>query len=252
MSSAILYAAIIAIWAGVLIPRWLRRDTSERASDDAATAQDTPVAEVQPDTPPPQVRVRKEEAPRTRGEEAPRTRGAERPGMTERTKTAERPQTAERPGVAQDGREQDGRDGDDGGFSSDQEHGRVLAARRRLLGMLLVLTAGSCALAVTGLAAWWVMAPPTVMLLGYLALLREASKADAERRELALAWAAEIAAEAPAPAVAVPSPAAPGPAPDAEIIDISASAGQGGAEFYDQYADAKRRAVGDLVRSAAG
>ena len=28
MSSAILYVAIVAIWAGVLIPRWLRRDTS--------------------------------------------------------------------------------------------------------------------------------------------------------------------------------------------------------------------------------
>jgi hypothetical protein len=31
--------------------------------------------------------------------------------------------------------------------------------------------------------------------------------------------------------------------PDAEIIDISAAAGK---EFYDQYADAKLRAVGDL------
>jgi hypothetical protein len=39
--------------------------------------------------------------------------------------------------------------------------------------------------------------------------------------------------------------------PDAQIIDISASmgsAGGAGEEFYDQYADAKLRAVGDLVR----
>ena len=28
VSSAILYLAIVAIWAGVLIPRWLKRDTS--------------------------------------------------------------------------------------------------------------------------------------------------------------------------------------------------------------------------------
>jgi hypothetical protein len=47
---------------------------------------------------------------------------------------------------------------------------------------------------------------------------------------------------------------APPPAPvvpDAEVIDISASVGQGDKEFYDQYADAKLRAVGDLPRPAA-
>ena len=40
MSSAILYVAIVAIWAGVLIPRWLRRDSaaSQRASEDLTRA----------------------------------------------------------------------------------------------------------------------------------------------------------------------------------------------------------------------
>jgi len=33
--------------------------------------------------------------------------------------------------------------------------------------------------------------------------------------------------------------------PDAEIIDISASRGPAGEGLYDQYADAKLRAVGD-------
>ena len=33
MSSAILYVAIVAIWAGVLIPRWLRRDSSAEERD---------------------------------------------------------------------------------------------------------------------------------------------------------------------------------------------------------------------------
>ena len=37
--------------------------------------------------------------------------------------------------------------------------------------MLLVLAIGSGALAYTRMAAWWVVVPPTVMLLGYLALL---------------------------------------------------------------------------------
>jgi hypothetical protein len=114
------------------------------------------------------------------------------------------------------------------------------------------------------------------MLTGYLGLLREASKADAERRELARARVAEAAARrdarpvapsaaapvappasapgtAPAAGTAVPAAsAAPGtrgapPVPAAEVIHISASLGAGGEEFYDQYADAKLRAVGDLL-----
>ena len=33
MSSAILYLAIVAIWACVLIPRWLRRDSARGVPD---------------------------------------------------------------------------------------------------------------------------------------------------------------------------------------------------------------------------
>ena len=148
----------------------------------------------------------------------------------------------------------------------------MLAARRRLLGMLVVLALASCTLAVTKMAAWWVIVPPFVMLTGYLGLLREASKADAERRELARARAAEAAARRtarPAASSAAPPAAAPGaapaagaaaaaapaaagtraapPVPAAEVINISASLGAGGEEIYDQYADAKLRAVGDLL-----
>ena len=148
----------------------------------------------------------------------------------------------------------------------------MLAARRRLLGMLVALALSSCTLAVTKMAAWWVIVPPFVMLTGYLGLLREASKADAERREAARARTAEVtarraappvtpsatgrgtapaagAAPAVAPAASVTPPAA-GPSlavPDAEVIHISASLDAGGEEFYDQYADAKLRAVGDLL-----
>jgi hypothetical protein len=132
----------------------------------------------------------------------------------------------------------------------------VLSARRRLLGMLLVLAIASGVLAYTKMAAWWVIVPPGIMLLGYLGLLRAASKADAEQRELARTRA--LAAEAAAAAAVVvvvaaaaakratpPAPAAPAPAPDAEVIDISASLTVAGHKFYDQYADAKLRAVGD-------
>jgi small-conductance mechanosensitive channel len=131
----------------------------------------------------------------------------------------------------------------------DREYKKVLSARRRLLGMLLVLAIASGVLAFTKMAAWWVVAPPTVMLLGYMVLLHEAGKADAERRELArtraAADAAEAAAAAAAKRAAPPAPAARPPAPDAEVIDISASLTVAGHKFYDQYADTKLRAVGD-------
>jgi hypothetical protein len=140
----------------------------------------------------------------------------------------------------------------DGSF--DQEHKRVLSARRRLLGLLLILAVGSGALAVTKLAAWWVIVPPTAMLLGYMALLREAAQADAERREMAPIGVARTTATAPpavpVPAAAVPA-AGPAPVPNAEVIDISATIGPAGEEFYDQYADAKLRAVGDLASALA-
>ena len=134
------------------------------------------------------------------------------------------------------------------GGGREAERKRVLSARRRLLGMLLMLVIGSGALAFTKLAAWWVVVPPSVMLLGYMTLLKEAAKADAERRELARTQAADTAAAAP------PAAPAPAPPPAAQVIDIAASLGSTvpvGEEFYDQYADAKLRAVGDLARRLA-
>ena len=229
MSSAILYVAIVAIWAGVLIPRWLRRDSaaSERYSEDLTTAEAhaEPEAEVAAEPAPPPRRRQERIAPRAR----PEVRAEARPEVR-----------ADVPG----------------GGLGEREHKRVLAARRRLLYMLLVLAIGSGALAFTKMAAWWVMVPPTIMLLGYMGLLREAAKADAERRELARTRATAAAAvaaarreAAPAPAP-VPAPAAP--APDAEVIDISASLTSAGQEFFDQYADAKLRAVGDLAFAITG
>ena len=160
--------------------------------------------------------------------------------------------------------------GEPGDGSGDQERKRVLSARRRLLGLLVILAVGSGALAFTKLAAWWVIVPPSAMLLGYMALLREAAQADGERREMApIRVAPTTAAASPAvaspavaspavaspavasPAVAVPAAAVPtagpAPVPDAEVIDISATIGPAGEQFYDQYADAKLRAVGDLL-----
>ena len=102
---------------------------------------------------------------------------------------------------------------------------RMLAARRRLLGMLLVLEGAAIALAMLGLAALWVVIPPTVMLAGYLLVLREAAHADTERaahdqeaaqaqeraraRDRARARAAQRPAAAMEPAGVPATPAAP-------------------------------------------
>jgi hypothetical protein len=185
LSSAILYGAIVVIWAGVLIPRWLRRETSSEEVTMTAEVTVEPSSSPLP-TPSPEEPV-VEEPQRPRGQ--------------------------------------------------DPERSRVIGARRRLLGMLIALAIGAGVLAYMKLAAWWVVLPPSVMLVGYLALLREASRADAERR-----YAAEEQTRAARPATA-PAPAPmPVPAPDAEIIDITARVSD---ELYDQVSDAKLRAVGD-------
>jgi hypothetical protein len=173
LSSAILYVAIVVIWAAVLIPRWLRRDSSsssgERAGDDLTTAEPDSAAVAEP---------------------APRSRRREDPAP------------APRPEAPEARREVPG------GGSRGQEHKGVLTARRRLLGLLVALAVGSGALAVTKLAAWWVVVPPSVMLLGYVAMLREAGRADAERQEPARTRAAE-AAPAPSPVVIRPAQVRP-------------------------------------------
>ena len=268
LSSAILYVAIVAIWAGVLIPRWLRRDSpsGEQVSDETVIT-DAPAEEERED--PPRRREdperQRQDPPRQREDDAPRARAKARPvAVGGHPVPAEaRPVAAEaRPKGGPARAEDDWAEDDRRGAPRDREHVRVLSARRRLLGLLVVLTIGSGTLAGMRLAAWWVIVPPSVMLLGYLGLLRAAAKADAERRERAHARAATVT-RVPAPvAPAAPPVARPAPAPDAEIIEISTPQGpavqratavqrstvQADEEFYDQYADAKLRAVGDLTR----
>jgi hypothetical protein len=194
VSSAILYVAIVAIWACVLIPRWLRRDQnqnhhhSERPeqplpapafaeSDEEADLEETPEPEVRPSEP-------RESAPAESAPREPISREAVSPG---------------------------------------QGRHRMMAARRRLLIMLAGLEIAAGTLTAMNLAALWVVIPPTVMLAGYLLLLREAAQADRERAERAAEAArARTAARArakekdrrtapPPPATAPPPPPAPEP-----------------------------------------
>ena len=185
---------------------------------------------------------------RTRRDSAHPQRRGERPHDGE----AGRPPSAERPGMA-----------------DSERRARVVRGRRRMLWMLLVLTGIAVGLAYLGLAARWIVVPPVVLLFGYLLLLREAAHADAEARERAAVLSrraleadARLAREAEAeraadaqreqarraaqagtpPGGSAPVWAAHETLSHAEVIDISERVGD---QLYDQYADAKLRAVGD-------
>lgn len=212
MSSAILYLGIVVIWACVLIPRWLRRDASRAQAAASQTAWDETgySDEWGPDAVHDDDVFVEDERPTLRPAHAPREPEREDPSV------------------------------------------RVFKARRRMLLMLLALVFGAALLAFTSFAAWWVIIPPTLMLLGYLVLLREAAQVDSERvarrataraeARAATERAMQIARTRARAQQAAAARSADEPAPDAEIIDISAQVGQ---EFYDQYADARLRAVGD-------
>jgi hypothetical protein len=226
LSSAILYVAIVVIWAGVLIPRWLRRDSADTA---AAEAEDAELAS--------QEAPREEPSPGTvsPGTVSP---GTVSPDPVPRSRSRSRSRSPEGP------RQVVASEPPAGGWNEDAElaaesdlgHRRVVSARRRLLLMLVGLSVASGLLAWTRMAAWWVIVPPSVMLLGYLLMLREASKADAERREMARYRPDRAAAEARR------SAGARRPAPAAKIIAFLPPPEE---QIYDQYTDAKLRAVGD-------
>jgi len=270
VSSAILYLAIIAIWAGFLVPAWLRRPHAqserttvgqmtgqeahetgahetgayEQAEDELTVQYVEELTETEDD-----VRVEAdihvevshhehkpvyfEQEPSVYSETSEYTEdyGPEYTEYTEYTESelsveAEAGSGPPAPRPAQS-REQ------------------MLRARRRMLSVLVAMTAVPGLFTFMGLVAWWIMVPPAVLLALYVLLLREIAMADAElarKRSAweaaeAKAWARHLQAEAEREAYEA-SIANSG----AQIIDIS---GRVSDQLYDQYADAAVRAVGD-------
>jgi hypothetical protein len=241
LSSAILYLAIVAIWAVVLVPRWLRPR--------AAPPRPVPVPAESPDA-----GWREPTGP---GQDA----GADPVGMDPPAAAGEPAggETVTHAGVSGE----DARDDDGPEVTPDTEvaapapalrRAEVLKARRRLLSTLITLTVIAVGLVVTRIDAYWIVIPPTVLLTGYLALLRKFAHIDAERarraarirRASADVQAGQVAREsvlATTPATGESDIGSDMPlAPVAEIIDIS---GRIGDQVYDQYSDAANRAVGD-------
>ncbi len=273
MSSALLYLAIVVIWAGVLVPRWLRTRHADPPSE-----QQTPAEAAHAEA----ARLEREEAgPYETASAEPREdlalpagaasgHAGDTPAAPDRLSgqaagedAVVGPAGAEPRGAAPPGPEPPGAeppDREDGpvpaprGASPAARRTRILRARRRMLATLAVLTAGAAGLAVAHLAASWVIVPPAFMLAGFLVLLREAAHSDAERtrRRTQLAPAQAQSGAGPqtgASRGAVPAPQAgqapvapPEPGLTAQVIDISRRIG---GQFYDQYSDAAERAVGD-------
>ncbi len=282
MSSAILYLAIIAIWAGVLVPRWIhkphRAAAAARAQAQGQEFSGVPVSvplgadETSIGAPP---AAEGDWTTRERTEHAAGDQGAEGtvPPPTAGLSAAGGPEDDSEPrmGEAELGRAagEHGRvvaetvawqrltvrsyhtSAEDGSGRAADGQGRagharahIVQARRRLLTMLVALMIAAVMLTVTGLSPWWVLVPTGGMLGMYLLLLREAANADAERAGwLAQERAARLSAEADRLRAREARAASVAEAqPTAEIIDISDRVGD---QLYDQYADAAVRAVGD-------
>jgi len=250
LSSAILYFAIVAIWAGILMPRWLRPSAHRHRAEE--TPHETAAPEAMATFAQPGLDAKESEHTAAPAAPADSAAAADSSAAAD-SAAAER--TAAR---AEDGEQA-------AAWSAETVAARranVLRARRRMLTTLVVLTLGAIGIAVTHIAAWWVIVPPGVLLGGFLLLLREAARSDAARarrqaRSTEPGQAEPEQAEAgqrrkPAdredkPEVferiaSTPEAPEPEPAPTAEIIDISARVSD---QVYDQYTDAAERAVGD-------
>jgi hypothetical protein len=285
LSSAILYLAIVAIWACVLVPRWLRRShvapsdpevlSDQSLADQAATdfaspdeadaaAYADPLAWENPGAPAAgetsvaasysvtaSYRAEVTYSAETAGSAAPVDMSG--PDLPVDTTGSGVPAGHADPGApAAHGRPAAGRRHPQLPMRPPRPAPHTLQARRRMLTMLITITVAVMGSAFIGLAPWWISVLPFVMLGMYLLLLHEAAHADAERaRSWAQAHAQAVHATRVAHAAqmarerAREARVAPPPQPTAEIINISERAAQAGDQLYDQYADAEIRAVGD-------
>lgn len=281
MSSVFLYVAIVAIWAFVLVPRWIRRHHAQpepelAGAEGVGLISDTgPASFASPQPPaaspapepaphfeaapaPPRVNPATGHVVVAAGRITPADAPAARPARPVRQPAATPRPAAPEPPVP-----------------ATRRSPHVVRARRRLFAGLALLTTAAAAAAVIHATSWWLCLAPGLVLLTYMILLRGATRADAERvrrhhtarvqrarkradtrrrahaeavaMSVAEKVAGAVAGTAAEYAVAAAAQAqAQVPAqhaePSADVIDISAR--RAGDQFYDQVADAAA-AVGD-------
>lgn len=236
MSDSVLYLAIVAIWAGFLIPAWVRRPHRSRSESDCETevvAETEAVLETEADLDTVETTVETAEVDieadvrvDAYGEDSEyrydvhmhsyRTVDS-RPG----TRPAPR-RPAPRPS---------------------QSREQMMRARRRILTILTSLVFITAAFVLAGLVQWWICVPPIALLVLYVLLLREIAMADAELARKRADWEARTARDVWRRShEAWEAEHETAVQPTAQIIDISSRVGD---QLYDQYADAAVRAVGD-------
>lgn len=266
MSSAILYLAIIAIWACVLVPRWIHKPHRVPEADELpglkyvsasgqAASGGSRGSSASGNAPPAAwAAASAAMASAATATATAASASASASADADAGKAAEAPRyEAGGSGAGQPVAVEEGVAWHRVTRSYHSEHqvarpeplqapgrARILQARRRLLTTLVTLAVAALACAAVNLAPWWILVPPVGMLGMYVLLLREAAQADVEQER----WLAkEQAAQAEtARSRARQAWEASQPEPTAEIIDISARVTD---QLYDQYADAAVRAVGD-------
>ena len=274
MSSAILYLAIIAIWAGFLIPAWVRRphasnadsqsdaERGDYAADDLTVEYVTETendvdATLGPDF---HVEVTQREREYRAYEYSDHEYAAHRysgheylaapHGESRQFEYARGTGGPDDAGDGSYGQHQHAADASDsrGGWDEEapsQSRQQMLRARRRILTILVTMTLVTGGFTALHVVSWWICVPPTGLLVLYVLLLREVAVADAELARKRAEWeAAEAMAYRRYMAAQAERESydAAQASPGAQIIDIS---GRVTDQLYDQYADAAVRAVGD-------
>ncbi|WP_066373904.1 divisome protein SepX/GlpR [Herbidospora mongoliensis] len=145
MSSVLLYLAIVAMWLGVLVPMWLRRDRYVLMDEDkdTTTEGDTLIESLDQAV----------AAPTALEEEAP---------VSEPAAPSSDPQ-----------------------FATKRRRARIRVRRRRTLLWCVAMVLVSGLAAFLGVVAWWGVAPAALLLGLYVLLLRVASKLEDEQQDLA-------------------------------------------------------------------
>ncbi|ROO91327.1 hypothetical protein EDD29_9081 [Actinocorallia herbida] len=228
MSSTLLYLAIVAVWAVVLVPMWLHRD-SDASSGFTRLLGRRPQAAEYDDYPFEQGEAESVEVTgRKPGFQAPEPT-VEAAGSEEPDDDLDVPEPVRRPA------------------RQPLTHGHrrarrsaVIARRRRNTTTLTLFTAVSLLSALFTLAPWWIALPPFLLFAAHLALLRTATRIDAVRAAERRADAAADAAARRAAEAAARQAAAL--RPNADILPFAARPEP--VEVFDQFAD-QPRAVGN-------
>ncbi|WP_182886699.1 hypothetical protein [Microbispora sp. H10885] len=237
MGSAVLYLAIVVMWLSVLLPMWLRRDRHtdddlfEDPAAEATTLSERPAASAGPES---DLEADLEDGSAPGAEENDADTVVTPPARVTSTAPASAApaDSADQATADQVAAERHAR----ARRMAAHRRARILARRRRRLLWSVLLVLASVVTAAVRVMPWWAVAPSGVLLVGYLAVLRVAVRADREQREKAARARAAYLRRQRERRRALAALTR-----EAEIIKFEA---RKRSQVFDQYADG-RRAAGD-------